>query len=441
MTNVRWPFVGSTRPFQIVGSDGVWLVASDGRRILDAAGGAIVCNVGHGRAVVADAVARATREATYVVPPWLTPSRIALLERLERDWLPADLPHVHLASGGSEGVETAMKLAIQFHAARGQPERTKIVGRDLSYHGTTLATTAVGGHAGRKKGLAHALPTYPHAPTPYPLRGPRGANDSNRGQFYVDALRAVIESEGPGTVAAFLAEPITGSSGGAIVPPDDYWPGVRALCDEFGILLLMDEVMTGFGRTGRRFGFEHWPIRPDVLVAGKGLAGGYAPIVGVYATSTIAKAIEGAGMNVMFHTFGAHPAACAAANEVLRILTEERLVERAARLGTHLGEALRDAFGNHPHVAEVRGRGLLQAIEIVADRATLARFPLAANVTDRVVGAALGRGVFFYPGGTGEQRDIVCLGPPFVVDASHVERMVEVLRASVDEVVATARAS
>jgi adenosylmethionine-8-amino-7-oxononanoate aminotransferase len=430
---IRWPFIGSTRPFEIVGADGAWLITSDGRRILDAAGGAIVVNVGHGRHTVADAVAAATAGATYVVPPWLTPSRRALLDRLERDWLPAEYRHVHLTSGGSEAVETAMKIALQYHAARGDPGRTQIIGRDLSYHGTTLATTAVGGHEGRKKGLAHALPHYPHAPTPYPLRAPPQARRVGLARYYVEALRAVIEREGPGRIAAFLAEPITGSSGGAIVPPDDYWPQVRALCDEYGILLLMDEVMTGFGRTGARFAFEHFSIRPDVFVGGKGLAGGYAPIAGVFATTAVADSLTAAGMNVMFHTFGAHPAACAAADEVLRILTDERLVERAARMGDLLGRRLRDALSNHPHVAEVRGRGLLQAVEVVADRSTLATFPENAHVTDRIVGAALTRDVFFYPGGTGAVRDIVCLGPPFTIDEGDVERMTTVLADSITE--------
>ena len=432
---VRWPFVGSARHFEIVGADGAYLIASDGRRILDAAGGAIVSNVGHGRASVARAVADATQNETYVVPPWLTKSRRRLLERLERDWLSPRFPAMHLTSGGSEAVETAMKIALQYHAARGEPERRQIIGRDVSYHGTTLATTAVGGHEARKKGLAHVLARYPKAPTPYPLRCPLGAHHPNAGRYYADALEATIAREGAATIAAFLAEPITGSSGGAIVPPDDYWPAVRRICDRHGILLIADEVMTGFGRTGRKFGHQHWPIEPDVLVAGKGLAGGYAPIAGVYATAAIADAISSAGMNVMFHTFGAHPASCAAAEEVLRILTDEHLVERCAERGERLQKRLVQAFSNHPHVAEVRGRGLLQAIEIVADRATLAPFPIEANVTDRVVGAALSRDVFFYPGGTGVVRDIVCLGPPFTIDDSEIERMVEVLEASVDDAV------
>jgi hypothetical protein len=434
MTRVQWPFVGDTRPFEIERAEGAELVTSDGRRILDAAGGAIVSNVGHGRASVARAIADAPDATAYVVPPWLTPSRRALLERLERDWLPPGFRHVHLTSGGSEAVETAMKIALQYHAARGDERRTCIVGREPSYHGTTLATTAVGGHEARKRGLAHALPRYPHAPAPYPLRAPASARRTGLGRYYVDATRAVIEAEGPENVAALVAEPITGSSGGAIVPPDDYWPGIRRLCDEYGILLLVDEVMTGFGRTGERFGFQHWPIEPDVLVAGKGLAGGYAPIAGVFATTKVAQPIAAAGQSVMFHTFGAHPAACAAACEVLKILTEEHLVDRAARMGDRLARRLHEAFDAHPHVAEVRGRGLLQAIEVVADRETLEPFPEDARITDRIVGAALARGVFFYPGGTGAVRDILCLGPPFTIEEADVERMASVLLDSVNDV-------
>ena len=433
---VKWPFVPVTRSVEIVRAEGAYLHTAKGQRILDAAGGAIVANVGHGRESVVRAVAEETAAATYAVPTWLTPGRTALLERLRRDWLHPALDHVHLASGGSEGVESAMKIAIQYHAARGESQRRLIIGRTISYHGTTIATMAVGGHEARKLGLAHALPHYPKAATPYPLRCPLGPAHPGVGRHYVDALRAVIEAEGPRNVAAFLAEPITGSSGGAIVPPDDYWPAVRALCDEYGILLLLDEVMTGFGRTGRNFGYEHWPILPDVMVAGKGLAGGYAPLTGVFATRNVASTIADAKMNVMFHTFGAHPAACAAANEVLRILTDERLVPRAAEMGLVLRKRLSDALSNHPNVAEIRGQGLLQAIEIVRDRDTLEPYPVEANVTNKVINEALRRGVFFYIGGTGVVRDVVCMGPPFTITASDIDSMVEVLAESLTEVTA-----
>ncbi len=431
---VVWPFTPVARNLDIVGSDGAYLIDTDGRRILDAAGGAIVMNIGHGRESVARAVYEATKSTTYVVPPWLTPQRRALLERLRRDWLPPRFDHIHLTCGGSEGVETAMKIAIQHHAANGAPQRNKIIGRTVSYHGTTLATTAVGGHTARKKGLAHVLDAYPSVPTPYPLRCPLGPHHRDAGRYYVDALARLIENEGAGSIAALLAEPINGSSGGAIVPPEDYWEGVRALCDAHGILLILDEVMTGFGRTGKPFGFQHWGIEPDIFVSGKGLAGGYAPITGVFATAAVADPIAAAGMNVMFHTFGAHPAACAAANEVLRIMTDERLLQGVAATGAALQKRLNEVLGNHPNVAEVRGRGLLQAIEIVKDRASLERFDPAANITNRVVGAALKRGVFFYGGGTGDIRDIVCMGPPFTIGETEIELIVRVLSESLDDV-------
>jgi adenosylmethionine-8-amino-7-oxononanoate aminotransferase len=433
---VLWPFTPAARNIEIVGAGGAYLMLADGDRILDAAGGAIVTNVGHGRATVARAVYEATKTTTYVVPPWMTPDRRNLLERLRADWLPPRFEHVHMTCGGSEGVETAMKIALQYHAARGDAARTKIIGRSISYHGTTLATTAVGGHTARKKGLLHALDTYPNAPTPYPLRCPLGSHHPQAGNHYVNALADVIAAEGPGTIAAFLAEAITGSSGGAIVPPDDYWGPVRQLCDAHGILLILDEVMTGFGRTGKPFAFQHWNIEPDIFVSGKGLAGGYAPIVGVFTTSVVAAPIIAAGMNVMFHTFAAHPAACAAATEVLRLLTDENLVARARIAGNALQERLKAALGNHPHVAEVRGRGLLQAIEIVEDRNTLESFAAAANITNRVIGAALKRGVFFYGGGTGDVRDIICMGPPFIIGDAEIDQMVRVLSESLDDVFA-----
>lgn len=430
MNSVNWPFLRTDTP-TIVRAEGAYLFTADGRRLLDAAGGAIVANIGHGRDRVADRVAAVTRECTYVVPPWVTPSRQALVETLVRDWLPPSLPRVHVTSGGSEAVEAALKLALQYQAAIGQPARRKIVARSVSYHGTTVTTTALSGHAARKRGLEHALVTFPRAPTPYPLRCPLGRHHPDAGRYYVDRLRETIEAEGPDSIAALVAEPITGSSGGAIVPPEDYWPAVRRLCDAHGILLILDEVMTGFGRTGAPFGYQHWAIEPDILVAGKGLAGGYAPIGGVYASERIGRVLGDAGMNVMFHTFGAHPAACAAAAEVLSILTEEDLVARAAGIGARLKTRLEETFAQHPHVAEVRGRGLLIAIEVVRDRETLEPYAEADNVANRIVSHALAHGVFFYGGGTGEVRDIVCMGPPFIIGDDHVEQMVQTLAAAV----------
>ena len=430
---LNWPFLAG-RNIEIERAEGVHLITRQGQSILDAAGGAIVTNIGHGRERVADKVAEATRNYSYVVPPWITPSRRALITALESHWLPNNLRRIHITSGGSEAVDAAMKMALQYHYAKQAKSRTKIISRDISYHGTTMATIGVSGHPARRRGLEHALGYYPRIPTPYPLRCPLGAHHAEAGAYYAGCLRESIEAEGPETIAAFLAEPITGSSGGAIVPPEDYWPEVRKICDEYGVLLILDEVMTGFGRTGKPFGFQHWDITPDILVAGKGLAGGYAPLGGVFARETVGKAIQEAEMNVMFNTFGAHPAACAAGAEVLTIMVEENLVERSARMGTLLQKTLINTFSNHPFVAEVRGRGLLQTIEIVKERDKLTPFERADNITNRIVGNALKKGVFFYGGGTGEVRDIVCMGPPFIIEERHIETMVEVLLDAVNEV-------
>lgn len=429
-----WPFLPS-RAMRVVRGEGAWLVADDGRRILDAAGGAIVVNVGHGRAEVMEAIAKAGAASAFVVPNWRTPEREALAERLRRDWLPDGLHHIHLTSGGSEGVEAAVKIALQHHAAKGDAHRLKVMAREVSYHGTTIAMAGLSGHQGRKRGLEGFLRTHPAAPTPSPLRCPLGPHHPDAGAYYLAATRAAIEAEGPDTIAAFVSEPITGSSGGAIVPPDDYLPGLRALCDEFGILLIIDEVMTGFGRTGARFGVDHWGVRPDILVSGKGLGGGYGAICGVFATREVAEPIGAAGLDVMFHTFGALPAACAAADKVLEILTREQLVARAAKQGERLAARLHERLGQHPNVADIRGRGLLQAIEIVRDRDTLERFDASERITQRIVGHGLQQGVFFYPGGAGgDVRDIVCLGPPLISTDAEIDQMADVLGDVVAEV-------
>ena len=433
MGGVQWNFLKSGN-FSIERAEGVYLYTSDGREIIDAAGGAIVSNVGHGRQRVADAVAEATRDCSYVVPPWLTPSRESLIETLREDWLPETLTRAHFTSGGSESNEVAIKLALHYQQAIGQHQRTKIIGRSVSYHGTTLVTASLSGHPMRKKGLEGALPKFCEVDTPYPLRSPLGPHHEDTGKYYANLLREEIQRQGPETVAAFLAEPITGTSGGAIVPPDDYWPLVRGICDEFGVVLIIDEVMTGFGRTGSTFGYQHWPIEPDILVGGKGLAGGYAPLGGVFATETIGQAIEEAGFQVMFTTFGAHPAACAAAAEVLKIMREESLVESVNDKGDYLMGRLNDSLSQHPCLGEVRGRGLLAGVELVKDRETLERFPVELSVTNKVVGRGLEKGVFFYGGGTGEVRDLVCFGPAFTISESQIDQVVDTFVECVNEV-------
>jgi len=417
----RYPFVPGGICIPVARAEGAWLQLADGRRILDAAGGAIVANVGHGRREVAEAVARSLEATSYVVPPFATDERIALAERLVGRWLPRGLTRVTFTSGGSESVDAALRLARQHHVAAGRHERWKMIGRDLSYHGATLGTLAVGGHEKRRAGLEPLLVHWPKAPACYCLRCPLGTSRPSCDVACVDAIETLIEREGPETVAAVVAEPVVGSTAGALVPPDEYWPRLAEICRRHGVLLIADEVMTGFGRTGRNFAVDHWGVVPDILVGGKGLGGGYAPIGGVYATDAVLAPLAARGEEFMFYTYSAHPASCAAALAVLEIVDREGLVARAAEQGKRLLDRLRGALADHPLVAEVRGLGLLLAVELVRDRATLEPFPLETKFANRVVAAGFGHGVFFYPGGAGSARDVVCLGPPFTISDEEIE--------------------
>ena len=426
----NWPFHHNGRPTEIVRAEAEYLYDAKGKQILDASGGAIVTNIGHGRKEVVDAVAKSLENTGYVVPPWLTPEREELVETLKSRWLTEGYEHFQLTCSGSEGVECAIKIAAQYHAAKGRLERQKILKRNISYHGTTVQAMAVGGHELRKRGFEHILEPHPVFETAYPYRCPSDAPLD----YYVEDFEKTLEKVGPESIAALISEPISGASGGAIVPPDGYWEAVSAICREHDILVIADEVMTGFGRTGTKFGHQHWDFRPDLVVGGKGLAGGYAAITVIAATKSVASALAGAGFGVMFHTFAAMPSACVAATKVLNIIEREGLVERAATMGNQLQSRLKQVFSNHPHVGEVRGKGLLQAVELVQDTETKADFDPNEHVGEKVVGECLRNGMMTYAGGNGIVNDVVLLGPPLTVSENQIERIVSTLSSAVDQV-------
>jgi adenosylmethionine-8-amino-7-oxononanoate aminotransferase len=382
----------------IVRGEGVALITADGRRIIDAAGGAVVNNIGHGRPEVADAVAAALRRLDYVVPIWPTPNRLELADVLVERWLPDGFDHVMFAGGGSEANDSAIRLARTHHLVRGDEQRHKVIGRVPSYHGATLATLAIGGHMARRDGFDPLMAELPKVPW----------DDA-------DALAGVIEAAGPETVSAFIAEPVIGASGAALIAPPDYWVRVREICDHYGILLIADEVMTGFGRTGLIWGHEHDDWRPDVIVAAKGAGGGYAPLSLVTATNHVVDPITEAGKNVMFFTYSGHDASCAAALVVLDIVEREGLVERAKSQGERMLATLTEAVGGHPNVVEVRGRGLMLGVE------------LEGVTSAAVVGEALQRDVWIYPGGSGPAvNDGLLFAPPMIVTDDEIDRIVSV---------------
>lgn len=401
----RIHFVPGTSGPEVVGGDGVWLLTADGRRILDGAGGAIVSNIGHGRREVADAVRDALDGGAYVIPIWPTPHRERLHDMLVDRWLPGGMGHVFFTSGGSESADSAIRLARAYHLACGRPERWKVVGRHPSYHGLTLGALAVGSHSRRRAGFEPILPDFPHVPW----------DDAT-------ALEATIEAEGPETIAAFLFEPITGAAGGCLTATDEYWRAVSELCRRHDIMLIADEVMTGFGRTGLAWGHQHFPVQPDVLYGGKGLGGGYVPIGMVAATDDIVAALRGSGF--MFFTFTGSDAMCAGAAAVLDVLGREHLVERSAAMGELLGERLTDALGSHPAVVDIRGRGLFYGVELR---------PSGGALTQAVAAAALARDLWVYPAGSGPPvPDAVMIGCAFTITDAELDALVERLTAAID---------
>jgi len=431
---IKWPFLPKDAGLNIVKTEGAYLYTPQGKKILDAASGAIVNNIGYGREEVAEAIKEASLNNTYVLPPFLTPEREELLDELRNHWLPSHLTRIHLSSGGSEANESAVKLAIQYQASRGKPEKNIILTRSLSYHGTTLNMSGISGHTARKRGLESYVPAPRTIETPYPLRCPLGSFHPEAKDYYLNNLKEVIKDQGANNIAALLMEPINGSSGGAIYPPDGYWEEAQEILKENDILLIADEVMTGFGRTGVDFSSNFYNLRPDILVAGKGMAGGYAAISGTYSTDEIADSILKAGYEVMFHTFAALPQSCAASTTVLKILRRESLCERVNPLGEQLKQKLISELGQHPLVAEIRGQGLLIGVEIVKEKEGLISFDEKEKITNQIVGKGLENGVFFYPGGTGEYRDIICLGPAFIINEEDINLMVSTLRKCLDHI-------
>jgi adenosylmethionine-8-amino-7-oxononanoate aminotransferase len=417
------PFVPGQIPMMIVASQGCELITADGRRILDGAGGAVVGNIGYGRADVAEVARKATEEIGYVVPVWATPSRVALRDRLVRDWLPEGLTRVGFCSGGSESADSAIRLAVAHHVARGQRGKVKVIGRWPSYHGATVASLSAGGHRARRAGYEGIIWDFPHVPWDDP-----------------EALEAMIEAQGPETVAAFIAEPVIGAAGAVLIPPDDYFSKVAEICRRYDVLLIVDEVMSGFGRAGYRFLIDRWKVTPDIAYGGKGLGGGYVPIGGVYATDAVVAPLAHAGHNFMYFTFTGHSSTCAVADKVLQILDEEGLVERSAKLGLELAARLEGALGEHPHVSAIRCIGLWAGVELVAERSPHTWFPREKAFNAAVVGEALRRDVWLYPSGSGDPvQDAVMVAPPLTVSESELDRIVDTLAASIDAAAAALR--
>lgn len=416
-------------------TEGVYLYTSDGARILDASGGPMAANIGHGRTEVAEAAARSITQVSYILPVFASPQRIELTKRIKRR-LPPELSRIYYCSGGSEANEVAIKFARQYDVVAGRGTRTKVITRKHGYHGNTMLTVSIGGIEERRRDFLPMLWPSPRAEDCYCFRCPFKATSSNCDLECAHDVERAIKAEGPDTVAAFLAEPIVASALGAVAPPPGYWNVVREACDRHGVMLIVDEVVTGFGRTGKPMGMDHYGVVPDISVFAKGVSGGYAPLAGMAVREDLVKAFEDRGEEfASLYTYSAHPLSMAVGAAVQDIIDREDLMTRAAVMGEYLGRKL-ERLRELPIVGDVRGRGLLWAVELVKDKKTMEPFPAADKMKTKVAFIGLLKGVFLYPGYYRDEQgrgDHIMLAPPFIITEEQVDTIVDTLEGALRE--------
>ncbi len=444
MTHVFHRSARTTYPSAAKG-DGVYVVDTEGKRYLDASGGAAVSCLGHSNARVIAAIKAQLDRLPYAHSGFFTTEAMeALADRLVAD-APDGIDHVYFVSGGSEAVEAALKLARQYFVEIGQPQRRHVIARRQSYHGNTLGALAAGGNMWRRQQFEPLLIETHHISPCYQYRlREDGEDEEEFGRRVAGELEAKIRELGEDSVIAFVAEPVVGATMGAVPAAPGYFGRVREICDRYGVLLILDEVMCGMGRTGSLHACEQEGIAPDLMTIAKGLGAGYQPIGATLVSGPIYAAIrDGSGFFQHGHTYMGHASACAAALEVQNVIAEENLLENVRAMGELLEQRLTDRLGNHRHVGDIRGRGLFRGIELVADRTTKEPFDPARRLNVRLKAEAMARGLMCYPmGGTidGVRGDHVLLAPPFIVAPGHVDAIAERLGDALDAAVAAVAA-
>jgi adenosylmethionine-8-amino-7-oxononanoate aminotransferase len=432
-------------PQRAIKGEGLWLTMDDGRQIIDASGGAAVACLGHGNRRVAEAIGRQAAQLAYVHTGFFTSEPAEALADLLLADRPGNLSRAFFVSSGSEAMESALKLARQYFVELGQPNRDRFIARRQSYHGNTLGALAAGGNHARRVPYEPILaPIFSHVSPcfPYHYQNPGESN-----AVYVARLEAELEAEfqrlGPENVIAFCAEPVVGATAGCVTAVPGYFPAMRRICDRHGALLILDEVMCGMGRTGSVHAWEQEGVTPDIQTIGKGLGGGYQPIAGILIVERVLQALtSGTGAFVHGHTYQAHPVACVAALEVQRIIQEQDLLGNVRTMGLILEDRLRERFASHPHVGDIRGRGLFFALEFVEDRSTRRPFDPKLHVQDQVKRRALANGLAIYPtAGTvdGMSGDHLIVAPPYAIQKNDIDMIVDRLQDAVSEVFGSIR--
>ncbi len=443
-THVMHRSLRQTPPVAVRGQ-GVWVYDNAGRSYLDGSGGAAVSCLGHNHPDIQAAMHAQIDALAYAHTSFFT-TEVAerLAERLVAD-APQGISHAYFVSGGSEAVEAALKMARQYFVEIGQPERRHIVARRQSYHGNTLGALAVGGNAWRRAQFAPLLIEVEHVSPCYAYRDQReGESPEQYGERLARELEQTFERLGAGTVMAFVAEPVVGATAGAVTAVPGYFRRIREVCDRHGVLLIADEVMCGMGRTGTLYAVEQEDVTPDLITIAKGLGGGYQPIGAVMVQQRIVDAMQqGSGFFQHGHTYLGHAIACAASLAVQDVIRRDQLLARVRAQGEGLRQRLENALGAHPHVGDIRGRGLFMGVELVQDRGSKQTFDPALTLHARIKREAMARGLMVYPmGGTidGRQGDHVLLAPPFIISDDELDQLTERLSGAIDAAISQARA-
>ncbi|WP_434356582.1 aspartate aminotransferase family protein [Parasalinivibrio latis] len=425
-------------PPRISGGEGVYLFDNTGKSYLDGCGGAAVSCLGHNHKTVTSAMKKQLEAIPYAHTGFFTSDVAEQLAEVLSLRAPDSLNHTYFVSGGSEAVESALKLARQYFVETGQPSRNKVISRYQSYHGNTLGALAAGGNRWRREPFSPLLVEHGFISPCYSYRNRKdGESEFEYGLRMAQELEDKLLEMGPENVMAFIAEPVVGATAGALTAERGYFYRIRQICDRYGVLLILDEVMCGCGRTGTYFAFEQEAAVPDLVTMAKGLAAGYQPIGAVMVADHIYEAISsGSGFFQHGHTFMAHPIACAAALATLQVIDNDDLLSQVARQGRKLFAELSNRFADHLHVGDIRGRGLFLGIELVENRETKAPFPSDFPLHNIVKKMAMDRGLMVYPmGGTidGRQGHHILLAPPFIIQDDHIEELIDKLALTIDD--------
>lgn len=426
------------KPFPCIKrAKGVYLYDTDGKKYLDATGGPFVVNIGYGVSEIVDAIAEQAREVCFAYSAdFVTEVQLELAGNVI-ELCPKGMSRVYFVCGGSEATETAILFARQYFLAKGEKKKVRIIGRESGYHGATMGALSLGGFVRFKKDYEPLLMESPHIPAPYCYRCPHGKEYPRCGIECAWSLQETIDREGRETIAGFISEPVSGSTLGAVSPPPEYYPIIREICDRNDILMIVDEVVTGFGRTGKNFGIDHWNVVPDIMIAGKGISSGYSPLGAVIFHEKVCSVLASSSKSTFFtgYTFAGNPLSCSAGNAVLEYMKKHNTVEQVAEKGKVLSGFVQELSGL-PIVGDIRSKGLMFGIELVQDKPTKRFFDPSRKLALTIAKSGFDEGVIFRPGHgfiDGLYGDLLIISPPVLTTTEEMKTIVGCIRRNIEK--------